>query len=265
MPFDPELPYAVHSSNHKFQRALGPKSLVIFAVLICMVQSSFAGGRPPDEESIGAVAYSIMFDSNLRADEIESIIRLCEKENGNFARKLPGHGESIGLLDVREFAVPLERMQETILALQKERIFRTSTRLYRRSISLEQARTFFRKSAGKIRFKSYREVNSKFNSQFAYSTQSQWVKSRNWILEKETMLPGAKQIRGAGGHIENMDYFSIIAATKGRTLRITASWLNAGCKLPIVGRVKVKHENMIKSVNVQNRDIQKYFERQAAG
>jgi len=224
-----------------------------------------AGGNAAGEESVGSMAYSVMFDSVSRAQTIDKLIKFCSEKNSKTTWKLPSHESAIGVLSVREFSKPLGKMQETILTSRKDRIFRTKCHAYSRSITSQRARMFSLVPSGKLDFVSSHEVNGNFKSRFAYKTRTEWVKSQNWLLEKEDMLPGAKQIRGRGGRLDELRYFTILAAKGNRTLRITASWCKAGGKLPVIGQVRANYHDIAECMSVENRDIQRFLDKQTAG
>lgn len=249
-----------HTPVIPFPSQTGRGLTKLFALVCLVAVWPFSNCTGSEKDQVGFSAYSLMFDSVSQAQTIERIIKLCSEKGSKKTWKLPSYKSSKGVLRVKEFAQPLEKMQETILSSRKERIFRTKCHAYSRDIAEQKARIFMNGPKGRLAFLSNHEVNGNFKSRFAYQTRAEWVKSGNWLLEKEDMLPPARQIRGRGGQIDDLHYFTILAGRGERTLRITASWCSAGGKLPVIGRVQANYQDIVECMDVENRDVQKYFE-----
>ena len=161
---------------------------------------------------------------------------------------------------VSRFPVPSDRLAEIITAPLKEQIYKSSCRLYSSNLPIDRRNAFLRNPEDTVHFTGHYEVVGKFCTGFTYDMQTEWLKSREWLLERGGTLPGVKRTKGIDGYINHIHSFTILVALNNSlTLKVSASWDDIGGKLPIIGEIHASYNDIIEALRKSDDDIRDYF------
>jgi hypothetical protein len=152
-------------------------------------------------------------------------------------------------------------MRKIITYTHPDQIFKPSIYVFSSDLSPDKIRNFEVEPAASLGFISRQTVNGKYFTRFSYDMRTDWYKNGSLIMERKSLLPGAKQVRGFFGFINQLSYFTILVPVQNRTRRIVAVWCDAGGKLPIIGKIRAKYKDLGDGIKISTKEMMEYFSR----
>jgi hypothetical protein len=235
--------------------------LFAWAILLSAVFPSLGKNPPsPPPSSLPDVSYRLMFDKDLDKAKVEEVIKQCSVQGPGFRSHLPPKGEAIGEFAVMEVDAPLSAVQQCLTNPHKEKIFKSSIFEYEEEVDSAALQAFVSHPEGRYTYVSRQKVNGRFRTRFAYPAWTELVKCGRWIICRETMTDKAEEIRGFGGYLEVLAYFTLLVDMGGnRTFRISGCWNDAGGKIPRIGKVRAKHDDIYAGFKSSYKDLLTYL------
>jgi hypothetical protein len=236
---------------------------LIAAVLLLFAFIPAPGKTPPVPESspVSTAAYGLMFDKELDKAKVEAVITECLNRGAGTRVNLPLYGSAIGILAVMEIDAPLSKVEATLTEPHKEKIFKSSLMEYEEEVDTAALKAFNSRPEGRYVYSSFQKVFGRLGTRFAYTARTELVKTSRWMLCRESLADKARLIRGIGGYLDVLNYFTILVDKGGgRTLRVSACWNDSGGKIPRVGRVRASHNDILANLKSSYRDILAYLD-----
>lgn len=212
-------------------------------------------------KDIGPLAYNSMFqDSTKVVQQVTKLINLCKNLSNGFWMELPKKGAAPGVLVVRTYDAPFNALKKTLTSPKQENIFKSTLFHYSRDLEPSTLLDFLNKPNRILRFLSKQDVYGKYGTRFRYAMHSEFVKSPGWLMERDILDGNAQRIKGLAGDLQFLAYFTIISSlSPDKTLRIVATWNDAGGNIPLIGNIRAKPEDIREGIEKGYKDVADYL------
>ncbi len=215
-----------------------------------------------DKTSLSVLADSMMF-GQLGDSVVQRFIALFESLSFESSYRLNTHDSAIGILKAFIFPESFNQILKLVSTSEKKKIFKRTILDYQRDADSVGVNRFFKEGGGSFEFNAQVVVKSFYGTQFQYISHTRWIKNKNWFIERQQMVGEGQQVRGVWGYLKQLYFFTLIynPVTSHKTVRIVATWTQAGGKIPLVGSIETRYENIVEGIEKGHLDILDFLDR----